>query len=53
MVRKLRQNGVLLLAGLLRNDEQSLDGALRLYGFTVNERVYENEWVGAVARRSQ
>jgi ribosomal protein L11 methyltransferase len=50
MVKRLKEKGILLLSGLLRDDEAALTAALSTYGFRVAEKISENEWIAVAAQ---
>lgn len=52
IVKRLKRPGVILLSGLLRNDEQALQAVLSSRGYTVAETISENEWIAVVIREN-
>lgn len=51
MVLRLKRGGVLLLSGLLDQHEQRIGDELSRHGFTVVEKITENEWIAIATRR--
>jgi ribosomal protein L11 methyltransferase len=50
--KRLTQQGILLLSGLLHSDEKDLRQRLRDSGFNVMEKLTENEWLAFAAYQS-
>jgi ribosomal protein L11 methyltransferase len=49
-VQRLAPGGVLLLSGLLEQDEEPMTRALRTAGFGIADRAQENEWIALAAK---
>lgn len=49
-VQRLAPGGLLLLSGLLEQDEVPMERSLRAAGFGVFDRARENEWIALAAR---
>jgi ribosomal protein L11 methyltransferase len=53
MGKRLAGGGVLLLSGLLANDNDEIMGSLSQNGFTMCEKIRENEWIALAATLSR
>lgn len=51
MLKRLKPSGTLLLSGLLKDDENVLNGELVNRGLNVTTKLIENEWLAVAAQR--
>jgi len=48
---RLKDNGILILSGLLRDDEKTIHDALERHRFNIIKTLIENEWIAVAGRK--
>lgn len=52
MLAKLKNNGILILSGLLFSDREEIENALTYYHCQVSEVLQENEWIAMICQKA-